>query len=682
MTLRSRLASVRRILVTGVAVRAVGYGIAAALSVAILAAAIDQHVALTVTTRDVLLGIASFAFIAVVGAFLWRDRNVASLGRIALWVEETQPSLEYRLVTAMETGMDSLVPLGETSEWSSSAARRTARAVGPALVASLAVVVVLLLLPSGAVARIRSPHTGDALERIAGRARGSANRLTPLVVDVAPPSYSGEKPATLDDPGDVRTLVGSAIVIRGRGDATGLVAVGGIDTLAAARDGDRWRIAFKVGPRAIAWRLRDGANERIVAVEPITDNPPTVTLTTPAHDTVLRTPKGRISLAADVSDDFGIQTANFEYIISSGEGESFKFRSGVLGAIKSAGRQSKLAASLSLDSLGLAPGDIVHLRAVARDGNTVTGPGLGTSETRSIRIARADEYDSLAVEAAAPSEAEKSVISERMLIMLAEALQKKRASLKRDAFVNESRSIAADQKRLRRSVGEIVFTRLGGEPSGEEHTDPDSPTRAKNMEELLARADSATNASSGLTDFEGGESPVVAVNKPLLEAYNAMWDATNELEVGEPGRALPHMNRALAAIQKARQAERIYLRGQPPAVVIDIAKARLQGKDKGSASKRRPLASSDSANEARVRRFVAIVEMAEHDARAAADSLQLLRIDALTDNQTFASALNDAANAIRRGRQDDATSALARARQSLAGVAVARDSIARWGIVP
>ena len=71
----------------------------------------------------------------------------------------------------------------------------------------------------------------------------------------------------------------------------------------------------------------------------------------------------------------------------------------------------------------------MHLRAVARDANNVTGPGVGASETRAIRIARADEYDSVAVDAAAPSEADKSVISERMLIMLAEALEKKRPSL-------------------------------------------------------------------------------------------------------------------------------------------------------------------------------------------------------------------------------------------------------------
>jgi hypothetical protein len=65
--------------------------------------------------------------------------------------------------------------------------------------------------------------------------------------------------------------------------------------------------------------------------------------------------------------------------------------------------KQQLSAVISIDSLGLKPGDIVHLRAVARDANDVSGPGIGVSETRSIRIARSDEYDSVAVDAAAPS---------------------------------------------------------------------------------------------------------------------------------------------------------------------------------------------------------------------------------------------------------------------------------------
>ncbi|MEO7084759.1 MAG: hypothetical protein ABI442_05385, partial [Gemmatimonadaceae bacterium] len=595
---------------------------------------------------------------------------------------ERVPSLEYQLVTAIETGDQKILNDAGSDRWTGIARVRAVRVLRAPVVAALLAAIVVMLLPGGAVARIRSPHAGDSLDRRGLGANAAGNRLAPVVADVVPPAYSGVRSTTLDEPNDIRTLVGSVVTITGRGSADGVIAVVGKDTTGAVARGDRWSITTRVGGTPVAMRLVDRTYERIVAVEPVIDLAPTVTLRAPAHDSVLRTPTGRIPLSADVSDDYGIVTSSFEYIVSSGEGETFKFRSGTLGTINPNNRRASLTAVLSIDELALKPGDMVHVRAVARDANNVGGPGLGVSETRTLRIARADEYDSVAVEAAAPSEAEKSVISERMLVLLAEALEKKRPGMARPVLVGESHSIAVDQRRLRRSVGEIVFTRLGGDPTGEEHTDDDTPARAKTMEEMLARADSATNRSSDPIDFGGGESPVVAVNKPLLEAYNAMWDATTELEVGEPARALPHMRRALAAIQKARLAERVYLRGAPPQVVVDVNAARLKGKDKGSASTRRPLSSADSATQARVDRFARAVDLAAHNPAAAVDSLLLLRVDALNDAPAFAAALNDAVNALRRNRANDATAALSRARRSLAGAPAARDTLSRWGFVP
>jgi len=677
----ARLRSVRNVLIAGVVVRAICWGATFALSMLIASAIVDLHAGLSMGERYVLTAVNIATFFAVGGTLLWRDRSVLRLHRVALWIEEQDPTLEYRLVTAVETRREAMVANRRTEQWSSVARTRAGRAVAPALAAMVVAFVAPSFVPASSLDRVLRPNPGDALDGPRRPAR-TASRLTPLVAQIEPPAYSGERPTSVDEPSDLRALVGSTITLRGRGDAKGIVVRTDSATIATTSRGDRWSMAYKVGARPIALRLTDGNATRIVAIEPIVDNPPTVLLVAPAHDSILRTPHGRIPLTADINDDFGVATAAFEFIVSSGEGETFTFKSGTIAAKRLDARRGSIAGVLPIDSLDLKPGDIVHLRAVARDANNISGPGVGTSETRAIRIARADEYDSVAVEAAPPADADKSVISERMLIMLAEALQNKRSSLKREAVVSESRTIAGDQKRLRRNVGEIVFTRLGGDPSGEEHTDDDPPAKAKTMEELLARADSATNVSGAALDFERGESPVVAVNKPLLEAYNAMWDASTELEVGEPARALPHMRRALAAIQKARQAERLYLRGQPPAVVVDLAKVRLIGKDKGSASKRRPLTASDSATQARADRFVAIAELATRVPAAAADSMLLLRIDVLPDNPALAAALSDAANALRRGKSDDATLALTRARRALSGAPVARDSLARWGIVP
>jgi hypothetical protein len=677
----ARLRLVRVLLASSTLLRALVWGLAAALSVLLLTALVDSFVPLPLSVRREVQYVTLLAGVAAFGAMAWRDRGVLTLRRVALWVEERNPSIAYALVTAVETGDATLVDAARGEAWTRTARIGALRAPIVPLAATAIALIVLVLLPAGAVARIRSPRPGDSIRGASSR-DAAHSRLSPLVARIAPPAYVHASPTSIDNPIELRPIAGSVVTFVGQGSATGIAVRVNAESLTATARGDEWSIRVVAGARPSAVRFTDRSFERLVVINSQADAAPIVTLRSPAKDSVLRAPTGRITLTADATDDFGIASASFEYIISSGEGETFKFRSGVLGAAQPNATHASLSASLSLDSLKLAPGDIVHIRAVARDANDVSGPGIGASETRALRIARTGEYDSLAVEAAAPTEEAKNLVSQRMLIMLAEALEKKRPRLVRDSVVNESRSIAGDQKRLRRTVGDVVFMRLGGNQSAEEHSDEDSPARAKSMQDLLSRADSATNRSTDPIDFQGGESPVVAVNKPLLEAYNAMWDASTQLEIGEPGAALPHMRRALAAIEQARQAERLYLRGRPPQVVIDIDKARLKGKDKGNSATRPPLPMADSATRSLELRLVRAIELSAHDAPAAVDSLTLMRIDALTEKPAFAATLSAAIDAMRRSRGAEATAALARARRSLAGPSIVRDSIARWSGVP
>jgi hypothetical protein len=365
--------------------------------------------------------------------------------------------------------------------------------------------------------------------------------------------------------------------------------------------------------------------------------------------------------------------------VSSGEGESFTFKSGIVArrAVRRE-RAASLESALPLDSLKLRPGDVVHLRAVAVDGNTATGPDTGVSETRMLRVARAGEYDSLAVEGAPPPDADASELSQRMLIQLTEELERKRPRLARKVVVEESRRIGVDQARLRKRVGDIIFARLGEAESGEE-SGVTMPGASMTPEELLKAADEATSGESGhALDFEGDETPVVAVNRPLLEAYNAMWAAGGELETGEPGAALPHMRAALAAIMRAREAERIYLRGRPAEVVVDLAKVRLVGdRDSASAQTRDPRARLAGSAARRAARLDVAILLLRADPAAAVDSLALLGVDALSDASQLAAELAAAVDSLRAGK--DATGPLVRARRAAAGAPVVRAHASEWG---
>src|SRR5262249_686684 len=145
----------------------------------------------------------------------------------------------------------------------------------------------------------------------------------------------------------------------------------------------------------------------------------------------------------------------FECIISSGESEgNFKSVTDTIGHIRfSSTRTGSLHAVFSV---ALEPGNQLSIRALARDQNDVTGPGIGSSDTRTIRIARPQEYDSIAIAAAAPPILDKALMSQRMLVMQTEALVAKRKKLDHAHWVAESGRLARIQESLRQEVDDIL----------------------------------------------------------------------------------------------------------------------------------------------------------------------------------------------------------------------------------
>lgn len=630
---------------------------------------------------------------ASAAAFVWRRARAHALTveRTALWLEERAPSLRYALVSAIEgrtTAAMELAHAMSAAMWEAPARAALWRSLRiPAVVAAVGLLIGVML-PRSVAEAARAGAAGPT----AVTAMLSSARLGSLTVSVEPPAYARlAARGNFVAPTLVRALPGSRVDVTGAVSAIATSARLDDQPLGLRPDGNRWRVSFVAGSKRALLTVARASESRLVALEPVIDSAPVVTLHAPARDSVLRAPRGSIALVATVRDDLGIASAAFEYIVSSGEGERFSFTRGTLGAQRSDhARATTLRASLDIDALALSPGDVVHLRAVARDWNNITGPGVGTSESRAIRIARAGEYDSVAVDQAPPPEADKSILSQRMLINLTEALVKRARSGSRDDMLQESRRIARDQTRLRRQVSDIIFSRLGdGAQNSGEHSHDDGHGHANDdalvggaltPEQLLRAAERATEISGNPLDFEHDESPVVAINRPMLEAYNAMWDAGRSLDGGEPQRALPAMYRALAAIQRARNAERVYLRGTPPRVVIDLQRVRLKGKELGAPVPRSPRLPLDASRAGVLARFGNVITALARNPRAGIDSLIVLRLAVVERHPAAASALESAADEVRTGR--DATASLLRARRALDGGVVVRNALPVWGGVP
>ncbi|WP_310571558.1 DUF4175 family protein [Gemmatimonas sp.] len=629
----------------------------------------DIRAALWLEERGADVGTASFALVTLVETLIGRRSSDADASPASMSARE---SLENPLLqaSAHEVLARTNVPR---------ALRRTAKnqLLGPALFAGGALTVLVL----GALARSSGSGTANLLLRAVAGDRAMATPMLPLgawTVRVDAPAYTRRAPQQFGDIQNVAVVSGSTVLLRGTGPVPEQVIerlVGeAADTLATARrqralspiaTGDGWNVRTVATDGPVTIQLNRGGRSRLLVVEGRADSIPIVSLVQPARDSVFRTPQGSLTLVASVRDDIGLVNARFELIVSSGDGERFTARTLQMGTRSYAGdRVGTIRATMDIAALKLVAGDIVHLRAIARDAHPASNREFGSSETRSFRIARAAEYDSVAVEPAPPPEVDKSLLSQRMLLMLTEKLEKQRPSLERKSLMSESTKIARDQARLRQAVGDVVFQRLSGDVSGEHaHTAGDGHDHGVEQQQgKLA----LTGSNAGGVLEEGDDSPVIAINQPLLEAYNAMWDAGRALEQGEPKAAIPHMRLALAAIERARSAERLYLRGKPPTVIIDIAKVRLAGKDTGVTNLRRSREALPPREARRAVRLVAAAQLVLTDASAARDSLAVLRVEALGDSPAFAAAVGAVLEVL--GREGDVTEAFIRARRVLGGV--------------
>ena len=655
MTAIERVRRTRLTLAAGAIVVALAWGFAAAL--AILAALAFADVISGASQRDA--GWHSVAAIVgglvVATVLIWRSRRLTSVGRVALWLEEKIPGLHYSLVTAIEyDGVAANRPAIEAAVARHDIGAVTRRAVGrivlPAIGAALTGLALLYVSPSSALG-------GAIFRSVTGKLPGAAaavgNRLEGITVQVIPPAYTGERSTSLDDPASVSALIGSRIVLRGEGRAEGIIARAGATELKVEDARGGWMSGFAVPTRPTALMLRDRSYERIIVLQPRADNPPRIVLTSPERDSTLRAPRLMIRLTATATDDIGLEGAYFEYLVTTGSGEIFSARTITTPVQQFGGaRRGSISGALDLASLNLKQGDVVSIRAITQDRNSLSGPGLATSDTRTFRIARAGEYDSVALEAAGPLPVDSSAMSQRMLIMMTEQLVREQKSLTRQQLVKRSTEIGDLEDRVRKRVHEILYEQEAG--------------AAEDEHGAVEQAD----------PHDHSDEPVPAHNRDLLEAYNALWEAVRSLQIAEPQPALPPMRVALKALDRARLANRMYLRGIPPKVIVDLARVRMTGKEKGSGNIRTPVSAADSARARFERRFSDAVELIESDPQRAVRAFTLLQVDALSSNPGFAAAVGEAIEAFRKGR--DATLPLIRARRTLSGAPSATPGLPSW----
>jgi len=660
VTASERVLRTQRLLGAAAIAQSLAWGLACALAIlaaisfiSLLEPGFDKN-------TEANVAISLIAGLIVAGGLLWRSRHFSSTNRVALWIEERIPALHYSLVTALEhgaspfsKGMEAAIERQNIGGVTLDALRRS---VVPGVVAMGVAGVLLYISPSAAFGR------AGMLGRLTGNNRTASalvgSKLDDIEARITPPAYTGERQVTIEDPTSIAALIGSRVVIHGRGAAAGVTAAAG-SAIAVVDANGGWSLSINMPAKPAALTLKDREYERIIVLDPHADTPPKIALTSPSRDTTLRAAQLVIQLAATATDDIGLRGAYFEYLITTGSGEVFNARTVTTPIVNFDGsRSGSIRATLDLASLKLNQGDVVSIRAIAQDGNTLTGPGVATSDTRTFRIARADEYDSVAVDAAAPLPVDTAAMSQRMLIAMTEKLVKEQKRIARTELVRRSGQIGDLEDKIRKRVEEILYELEGGEEGAEAEQPGTPPDPSKTL--------------------EGEESDQVrAVKNPdLMEAFNALWAAVRSLQIAEPDSALPPMRIALKALDRARLANRLYLRGIPPRVVVDIARVRMSGKEKGNTNIRTPRSATDSARVNLEKRFSDAVELIEAKPADAIRAFTLMQVEALSVSPAVASALGEAIDAFRKGR--DATLPLLRARRTLSGDPAASSGLPAW----
>ncbi len=659
MTAQQRVLHTQRILGAAAIVFAMAWGLAAGL--AVIAAL--SFASLAVPQLETGMGsheAVAFAFgAAVASVLLWRVRYLTSSKRVALWLEERSPDLHYSLITAVEHADSPFARDMERTVAGLDVGNATwvslRGSIVPAIGALTVAAVLLYVSPSASFGRAGIfPRLGRSAAAVP-----AGSRLENLKAEITPPAYAGGRTTVLDDPSSVRALTGSRVVLKGDGSEAGIEASVPGRRLSVIRADRGWSVSLVMPARPAALTFRDRTFDRIVVLDPQTDAPPRIALTSPSKDTTLRAAKLVLRLNASASDDIGLGAGYFEYLITTGSGEIFSARTVTTPPVQFNGaKNGSIAATLDLASLKLNQGDVVSIRAIVQDRNTLSGPGLATSDTRTFRIARAEEYDSVSVDAAAPLPVDSSAMSQRMLIIMTEKLVREQRKLSRAELVKQSGIIGDLEDRIRKRVQEILYE--NEEAAGGEEA---------------ATADAAPDPTAPLEEEEPDR---VRENKnpDLFEAFNELWAAVRSLQIAEPAPALPHMRAALKALDRVRLANRLYLRGTPPKVIVDIARVRMTGKTKGTSSSRIPGSAADSARLGLERRFNDAIDLIGKKPEEAVRAITLMQVDALSVSPAIASALAEAVDAFRRGR--DATLPLLRARRAIFGGSSGTGGLPAW----
>ncbi|HEY0931171.1 MAG TPA: hypothetical protein VGE27_14720 [Gemmatimonas sp.] len=589
----SAVASVERLLHTISARRALlsaGMGAAIGLDVAVLwelrhlivTPLVTSHAGpvaavLWALLRAALCGAAG----AAVGYVIVRARRTRAIA--AADMERLIPASRNLLFTALEA-TDEQEPAGLASAEAHATLRHRAsqlatavdvpvllpwtsvsRAIAVSLVLWVMAVVATRAVPAGAPDR--------SVRNVIARASGTAS-ISRVDVTVIPPAYTGRATQRLRNPSRIEALEGSTIVVTAAATGNSLIVAtdsGEVHVPRPASGDFTWRATVQRDGFLALSPASSGntADPRLIAIAMQVDAAPSARITAPARDMIVDSTRAPLAVTIEASDDIGLRTLELHITKVSGSGERFTFDEAriPLQVTRSALTAWRATGTLPLDTLLREPGDLVVYRARVADAR----PGVPPIESDAFIAERAAAGGIAAAGFALDPDEDRYAVSQQMVILKTERLIAAQKSLPRPAVEEQSRQLAAEQRRVR---AEFVFM-MGGEFEQAMIAD----------ENGIADLDESHEAES-----EGDLAAGRMVNRgrtALLTAIRAMSRAALTLGDQDLATALRHEKTALNNLQEAFSRQRFLMRALTQREALDFSR-RLSGSLDSIARQTRP----------------------------------------------------------------------------------------------
>jgi hypothetical protein len=627
---------------------------------------------------------------AIVAAVIWRARGsivpalllggtLAVLGsvvalaitagrrrRVALLVERRAPQCRNLVVTASEL-LDT--PARARPEIEALVLREATRTVGTLDPASLFPARRALISLGAGIAIWVLALTVVAVRPVASSTPVSVGveslGIGGVEVTITPPAYAGRPVQTLRDPTRIAALAGSrvALTIDATAAAVNVETIDGRQTL-PARGSQSFAAAITAttdGFLSIQPVASDGRAgvRRLIGLSVVPDRAPRVRVTAPGRDLFLTDARRTLAITIEADDDLALASLKLRYTKVSGSGERFTFTDGELpiAITRTDARTWAGRASLALAALDLQQGDVVVYRGVATDRR----PGAVPTESDAFIVEITSPGQIASEGFAVDDDLDRNAVSQQMVILKTERLLEQRASMSAEAFTEEARNIAAEQRTVR---AEFVFM-MGGELAQEVTGGEAGITELNEEEEAEAGDDILAGRLANRGRLE------------LVRAIRAMSDAASELVATRVDSALKNERLALDHLQRAFSRTRYILRALTQRERLDLTR-RLTGTLVDAGRDVRPIA-EPTANpriDALRAALADIAEVAggepsdvEISARVSGIAERVLRVDPSSEAlQRVSAQLTDVAGALASGRAEASRAALDSAALGLAAV--------------